>query len=276
MSTNILQVRSSFKVGGPEYLILKCMKRLAKTEFNFILSSFVFTKVENEFLKFAINENIRIAPILIKYSFDPSAITSLRKIIDQYEVKLVVAHDYRADIISYFAIRGINIPLIAVAHGWTSQNFKVKIFEYVEKIALRYMDKVIAVSNCKYRELLRIGLSPGKVEKIENCVEVPDKENITRTNQFKEELGLSFEDVLVGCVGRLSIEKGHRFLIEAAAKLKSKFPSTKYVIVGEGSEMGKLNYLAKKLDVHRIVYFTGQRSDLETIYRGIDIFVCPP
>ncbi len=49
----------------------------------------------------------------------------------------------------------------------------------------------------------------------------------------REELGLSPEHVVVGNVGNLNSQKGHLTFIEAAAKLYSRRPDTRFVILGQ-------------------------------------------
>ncbi|OQX91539.1 MAG: hypothetical protein B6D58_07570 [candidate division Zixibacteria bacterium 4484_95] len=275
MVINILHLRSGFRFGGPEKLIINSLKYMADSEFRFILSSFILKNIENEFLRYANNQNIKTEPVYINSPFDLSSIRSLKEIIKKHDIRLLIAHDYRAVVISYFARRNTSVKLVAVAHGWTSQSLKIRIYEFVEKRFFPFMDKVVAVSGPKYEELLKLGLPKEKTEKIENCVEIPPKEKIVKTNQLKEELGLLSDDVLIGSVGRLGVEKGHKYLIESSAKLKNKFPSARYVIIGDGSEMANLKSLAERLGVRKLIHFCGWRSDIETIYRGLDIFVLP-
>lgn len=54
-----------------------------------------------------------------------------------------------------------------------------------------------------------------------------------RRVQVREELGLLPEHVVVGNVGNLNTQKGHLTFIEAAAKLHTRRPDTRFVILGQ-------------------------------------------
>lgn len=74
-------------------------------------------------------------------------------------------------------------------------------------------------------------------------------------------------------VGRLSPEKGHRFLIEAFAKIKHK--NWELSIIGDGCEMSKLNNLASILGVKDRVVFHGYIKDFSPQLSEAKIFVLP-
>ena len=74
-------------------------------------------------------------------------------------------------------------------------------------------------------------------------------------------------------VGRLSKEKGHRFLIEAFAKVKDL--SWDLSIVGDGKEMEALKDLANKLGISDRIIFHGHQKDFSLQLSEAQIFVLP-
>ncbi len=58
---------------------------------------------------------------------------------------------------------------------------------------------------------------------------------------------------VLGCVGRLSREKGYDVALHALAQL----PDCELVFLGDGKEVGKLRRIAASLDVHERVHFEG-------------------
>lgn len=62
---------------------------------------------------------------------------------------------------------------------------------------------------------------------------------------------------LIGTVGRLTPQKGVRFLIEAAPAILRHAPDTHIVIVGEGSERAALQARAHALGLDSRIHFTG-------------------
>ncbi len=243
--------------------------------YSFTLASFVLPQHQNNFLEYAASLGINTEPITIAGSFDLQAVSKTRELIARTKPKLVIVHDYRALVIALLAKRGTRIPLLAVAHGWTSQSFKVRVYEYIESKLLRFADAVAAVSKPRYAELGRLGIAPGKIHLIENGVSVPDSIQRSRNNEFRRELGLDDHHVVIGSVGRLSVEKGHRVLIEAAERLRESCPQARFVLIGDGPLKQVLKSQAAAHGVGELFLFPGWRSDMASVYRGIDIFALP-
>jgi glycosyltransferase involved in cell wall biosynthesis len=70
---------------------------------------------------------------------------------------------------------------------------------------------------------------------------------------------------------RLDAQKGHRYLIEAAARV----PKATFVFAGEGPERGALEAYAHMLGVDDRVVFLGYRKDIPDLLASCDLFVLP-
>jgi glycosyltransferase involved in cell wall biosynthesis len=83
------------------------------------------------------------------------------------------------------------------------------------------------------------------------------------------------DEVVIGCAGRLSEEKGHRYLIEAASELTKTNDNFIVLIAGEGPEEASLRkmILEKRLDDH--VKLSGFVSNIRSFMDSIDFFVLP-
>ena len=88
-------------------------------------------------------------------------------------------------------------------------------------------------------------------------------------------LGLPAEGPLVGVVANLRPQKGHRFLLEAAAVVCRRMPEVRFVIVGTGPLEGELRRQALELGVGDRVVFAGFREDAPLLCRHFDLFVLP-
>lgn len=273
---NIMQLRSTRIVGGPENQILAIAKRINATNFKTIVASFTADKDDkNKFVEAAERMGIDATSIPIRGFFARFNVFKLVSLLKQNNIKLLCAHDYRADVIGYLAARFVGIPIVAVSHGWTAQTFKVRFYEFIERSILRFMDKVIAVSDAKSQELIKLGVPQHKVVTIHNVIDLDRFKNLSNTEDGKKYFGLSSNTKLVGTIGRLSIEKGQRYFLEAAAKVKEIYRDVKFVIVGDGPEMENLKRLAKRLNVAEEVIFTGWREDVGSLFSSLDIFVLP-
>jgi len=83
------------------------------------------------------------------------------------------------------------------------------------------------------------------------------------------------DTLVVGSVGWLTPIKGHRFFIEAVAKLKPLHPRLHAMIVGSGELHDELAALAAKLGVGTSVRFLGERHDVPDCLGAMDLFVIP-
>ena len=92
--------------------------------------------------------------------------------------------------------------------------------------------------------------------------------------RVRGKLGLGPEHVLIGAVGRLDEQKGHRFLLEAIAQLKAAH-KVKLAIVGEGPLRGELEALARSLHLEHDVVFPGELQNIPVWLSAFDIFVQP-
>jgi colanic acid/amylovoran biosynthesis glycosyltransferase len=76
-------------------------------------------------------------------------------------------------------------------------------------------------------------------------------------------------------VGRLVEKKGHRYAIEAFARVRKRFPDALYLIVGDGPLRGELELLVRELELGDSVRFLGAKGDKEVaaLYARASIFV---
>ncbi len=91
-----------------------------------------------------------------------------------------------------------------------------------------------------------------------------------------EEFGVSADDFVIGIVGRLDWDKGHKYLFEAAAPLiNGEFGNITIMVVGFGPERGNLERLCQTLGISHRVVFTGARNDMREVMSVFDIGVHP-
>ena len=102
-----------------------------------------------------------------------------------------------------------------------------------------------------------------------------DKYQIESGEAVRQELGISPDRLVIGMVGRLHVQKGHLYLIEAAEKLTKQFSSLLFVLVGDGplGEELKDRVHQKHLDAH--FQFLGFRHDVDRLLHAFDIFTLP-
>lgn len=84
--------------------------------------------------------------------------------------------------------------------------------------------------------------------------------------------GLAPETFVIGNVARLVPFKGHRYLIEAIAKVAQSHPYALCIIVGDGELMGDLERQTRALGIEPYVRFLGFQDNLHEIYPAFDLY----
>jgi glycosyltransferase involved in cell wall biosynthesis len=93
-----------------------------------------------------------------------------------------------------------------------------------------------------------------------------------RARRVRRELGIPEEALVFGTIGRLNAQKGHRFLLQAAALLFPRVAVARLLIAGDGDLMAELRQQAAGLGLADRVVFAGHRTDVPDLLGALDVF----
>lgn len=128
-------------------------------------------------------------------------------------------------------------------------------------------DRVVAVSRAVQSDLLRQGVPERKIALIYNGIDL---------TKFQPRPWLpDARGPVVGLVGRLEPEKGHRCFLEAARMLLPKCGDCRFWIVGTGSLLQELQNCAWKLGISKRVEFLGLRDDIPELLAQMSVVAVP-
>ena len=185
-------------------------------------------------------------------------ITYLRKTVKNSKPDVVLAFGEWTNSFVVMALSGLHIPIFLSDRMSPSLNL-TSIHRFLKKIYYKKAIGIITQTNYAKEQIsLRTGAKNIKV--ISNPVNCIDK----RSCEPKKR---------IITVGRLSDEKGHRYLIEAFARLSNK--TWELSIVGDGKERDSLETLARNLDVSDRIVFYGHQRDFSLQLSQAQIFVLP-
>lgn len=128
-------------------------------------------------------------------------------------------------------------------------------------------DRVVAVSQAVREDLLRQGIRASKIALIYNGID------LRRFQPRSSQPGAG--SPVIGLVGRLEPEKGHRCFLEAARILLLKHGDCRFQIVGAGSLMQELQDQARKLGIAGRVEWLGLRDDIPELLAGMSVVAAP-
>lgn len=83
------------------------------------------------------------------------------------------------------------------------------------------------------------------------------------------------DKIVIGNIGRLSIEKNQRRLIDIFSVIVANNPKVSLMIIGGGQLEKELKCYVHKLGIDQQVIFSGSVMDAEKYYSAMDVFVMP-
>lgn len=90
---------------------------------------------------------------------------------------------------------------------------------------------------------------------------------------IRKSFDIADDAFVIGFVGRLHKVKNIEFLLSVFGEYRKKNPNAVLVIAGDGSEMDNIQKKAKETNIFNYVKFLGMRSDVERIYKMLDVFM---
>lgn len=110
---------------------------------------------------------------------------------------------------------------------------------------------------------------------IPNGIDIEQWRNQPDPASARAELELERDAFVVGTLGRLHEQKGHRYLLEAARAVLSQMPNAVFLMAGYGPLREALEARADELGIGSSVRFLGYRTDVPRILAALDVFALP-
>ena len=165
-------------------------------------------------------------------------------------------------------------PLIVHVHSTefdrSGENVNQMIYD-IERQGMERADKVIAVSYFTRNIIIsRYGISGEKVEVVHNGVERNGNWSLAGS-------GIGKDEKIVLFLGRITMQKGPEYFLQAAKKVLDVMDNVKFVMAGAGDMMHRAVEMAAELGIGQKVLFTGFLcgEDVQKIYKMADLYVMP-
>jgi glycosyltransferase involved in cell wall biosynthesis len=269
----ILHLFVTLPVGGAENLLLSILRKLDPQRF----SSLVCCIGERGALGnqvMATGFPLTELHLLSKGGMDRRVVPALVDLIRRERIDLVHSHLYHANFYGRLAAGKAGVPAVASIHNTYTKH------KWHRQLANWYLARstasIIAGSEEIKQDVVRYDHVPeALVEVIPNSVDLARSHSALSREQARERLGVPEGAIVLGTVGRLEEQKGHRYLIEALSQLRQRGMDAYLLLVGGGREELALRELSASLKLEQRVMFLGTRSDLGDLFRAMDMFVMP-
>lgn len=205
-----------------------------------------------------------------------SALCELVRLLRKIKASVLCCHCSKPNLLGLLAGRRIGIPVVAVSRGWTGETFRVRVYDKLDRLVLRWMDRVVCVSAAQAEKVRRAGVPRHKVTVIANAIR-PERFAEPQP-EHQERLRSLFRKaprLIVGAAGRLSPEKGFDVLVDAATQVVGRDRSVGFVLFGEGPMRNSLTSQIRSRGLDQGFVLAGFRDDLDCYLPYLDLVVLP-
>jgi len=141
----------------------------------------------------------------------------------------------------------------------------------IEKNGMDYADQILCVSDLTRKTVIeKYNQDPRKVTTVHNAVEPLSPEILAISPQKSK-------DKIVTFLGRITMQKGPEYFVEAAVKVLQKTQNVRFVMAGSGDMMEKMIYLVANRGISDRFHFTGflKGKQVYEMYKRSDVYVMP-
>jgi glycosyltransferase involved in cell wall biosynthesis len=205
--------------------------------------------------------------------FDPRILGDLVELARECGAKVLHVHGYAAADFGRLAARRVGAALVLHEHF---ADPRMPAYQgWADRLLAPLTDRAIAVSGSTRDFLIQERFVPAdRVRLIWNGAPLDEFAPVSpeRARAARVALGLPGDAPVVGSIARLSLQKGHRYLVDAAARVLASRPDARFLIAGDGDQMPALRERAAGAGVAGKLVFAGHRTDVPDLLGALDVF----
>ena len=192
---------------------------------------------------------------------------------DHYD--LIHAHDWVTYPAGIHAKQVLGVPLVIHVHATDFDRSRGNVNPTVyaiEKDGMDHADHIMCVSELTRRTVIeKYHQDPAKVTAVHNAV-IPLEESILN---MPDKRGV--KDKVITFLGRLTMQKGPEYFVEAAARVLAKKRDVRFVMAGSGDKMDEMIRLVAEKRISDRFHFTGfmKGRQVYEVYHASDVYVMP-
>ena len=186
---------------------------------------------------------------------------------------LVHPHDFKTRALCALAARHVEWPPeLTTIHGLIDVGWKGTLYNRIDVNFIRRSARVFMVSEAMRALIAKWRLDPARVDVVRNRIVLDRYPFDERDEAVRRELGWTDARFVIGCVGRLSAEKGQEALIRTFHGLPAEL-DWGLVLAGDGPDRERLERLARQGPASDRIALLGHRRDVRAVYGTLDLLV---
>jgi glycosyltransferase involved in cell wall biosynthesis len=272
----VLIVIATDAIGGPGKGVFQFLQYASREAFDYLLCNFELkNRPMGEFVREARASRLNLTLLKQRATIDPGLILRARRLVVENGINTVQTHGYKANALGFFLWLLFGVPWIAFAHGYTDDNWKMRVYNRFDRWVLRHAVRIVCVSDSVRDSLIRRGIDRKKMRLVYNAIELPAAKALEGGAKLKTTHGIAADRVVIGVVGRLNPEKGQMMFLRAMREVAVVCPEAMALIVGDGQDRELLERYSREHELEDRVIFTGYRHNVADYYRILDLLVLP-
>ena len=274
---NVLYLVRTWAFGGSHTIVLSLLEHMPQEKFRIHCVPYdAHSSGDAEFIEQAAARNLAIDDGRIPWSSNRDWFRARRKVsklIQDYGINLIHTHDPHSNMLIGIGRNRWPVPVIGSAYGWWDGTMgRRRLHQRIERdYALPNFDRVITVSEDMSDRIREGRTSTDRIRIVHTGLadQAPTRSTLRAT------FNISDEAIVVGTIGRVSEEKGHRHLIDAIHTLRDDVPKLHCVIVGTGPALDQLKQQSIQLGLTDQITFTGFWNDRADALHAFNVFALP-
>ena len=205
--------------------------------------------------------------------WDLRVVWQLLQLCREKKVTIWHGHDYKSNAIGLLIRLFHRMHLVTTVHGWVRHTKRTPLYYWIDRLSLRFYKRIVCVSEDLMQACIASGVPPAKCRLILNAIDTTVYAPSSDLSSSRERLGIPTDRFLIGSVGRLSVEKGYNFLIDAVNRVLKDGHNISLLIIGDGDIRGDLEAQIEHLGLHDRIQLAGYQSNTIDWYRAMNLFV---
>lgn len=257
----ILQVSAAHTIAGAEMHLITLAREFGARGHRVLITTFTGRPFGDRLREMGLD--VRPVTLGLRWKVAPRALREMVKLIRAEKVDIVHTHLSTSSINGTIAARLAGIPAVSTVHGLN------------HKGSFLLAHHLITVSEAAKANLRRQRVPEEKITVVHNGVDLRRFSSPRPREEARRRLNLPPDALVVGNIARLAEIKGYQYALEAIAKVKHEWPTLRYVIVGQGSELPMWQAQVRTLGIGDHVVFLGFRADVPEILSALDVLLFP-
>jgi glycosyltransferase involved in cell wall biosynthesis len=213
-----------------------------------------------------VRDDVLVTVLYGKRIVDFRLLLTLYNVIRKWDKGIIHSNEYKSNI--YALILKLMVPrmkTVTTVHGWVGNTRRGKWYCRIDRKAISFFDRVIAVSQALASRL--------QSEHSRDVTVIP---NGIDSNYWKPlHCNDPQDQPTIGFVGRISYEKGWDLFVQSAALVHQAYPRVRFRVAGHGPDILAMKTLTETLGLSSCIEFCGAVDDMRSFYGSLTILLAP-